>query len=59
MNPFLGLERAIPISSCVGKFKIKEWLPKNHSEYGAATPGMRQGLWRHFLGEKAVQFNPS
>jgi hypothetical protein len=20
---------------------------------------MRQGLWRHFLGEKAVQFNPS
>lgn len=33
---FLGPESANPISSSVGRLKIKEWQAKKHSEYWAA-----------------------
>jgi hypothetical protein len=36
---FLGPESAIPISSSVGRLKIKEWRAKKHSEYWGCHTG--------------------
>jgi hypothetical protein len=41
-NAFLGPEPAVPISLCVGRLNIKNWLNKIHFECWAVKSGMRQ-----------------
>jgi hypothetical protein len=47
-SPFLGSKPAIPISHCVGRLIVKEWLQERHCELQAAVTGMRHS--KLFIG---------